>query len=151
MNIYIINWYGDIFRFTQKSYTYTKLPSEYWRDVSPFHRLLVGAPKSRISDPNAIHSGGLYQCPLSDSTGDHKCHEVPVDLTYSAPTTGFSSNNSVQELGFSLASSDEEIVVSKISALSACYMDKNYDQLRQLRLHRYSSFLFKKNHRECCL
>lgn len=73
----------------------------------------MGAPRSDISKPDVKHSGGLYQCPLSDSAGVHECQEVSVDLTNDAPYTMWAkSNGSEQSLGFSLASSDNEIVVS---------------------------------------
>lgn len=93
-----------------------------YRSISfHLHRLLVGAPKSNISDPSVPNSGGLYKCPLSEISGGHVCSEVYVNLTKNTPNW-FTSKNIQQGLGFSLASSDKEILVS--SFLSSLHKAK---------------------------
>lgn len=81
--------------------------------------MLVGAPRSNISDPTMNNSGGVYGCPLSKTASGSECSEVHVNMTKAErlPTVA-RSNSSEQSLGFSLASSDNEIVVSTVSPVS---------------------------------
>lgn len=92
---------GLYFGFSLSHYTNN---SERW--------LLVGAPRSNISDPTMSNSGGVYACPLSKTASAPVCREVYVNLTKAGSLSNIArSNSSEQSLGFSLASSDNEIVV----------------------------------------